>query len=277
MTKTELRTAIANGEVDINNQTLFLKGLIKGFLYDISKKVRLRNNPVPHVILNTGGDILWLENKGQDAGVEPYEISNENGIYSQVPRCVVTMGGIEVLEDQLTNPFTRGMCDFEYEGEIWGLNLEFRRMPLKVSMSLKYVVDTFGDSLALTQYIMSNLLFINTFDMTYLGQTITSSYKVPANYNTEMNLTFDGGTTESKYRTISLDIDIETNLPIYNGRTVVFNDEFISSVRTNINGHEHDTGPDVTMRPDINTDTFVDGARKDYVNPLAGKKLLRAR
>ena len=42
----------------------------------------------------------------------------------------------------------------------------------------------------------------------------------------EKNITFDGGTTDQKLRTIELTLEVESNLPVYNERTAVENDKF---------------------------------------------------
>jgi hypothetical protein len=95
-------------------------------------------------------------------------------------------------------------------------------------------MDSFTDLLSITQHIISKMLFIRTFKFDYLGQTIQASYKVPTSYQGEKNITFDGGTTESKLRTISLDLDVESNFPVFNERTVIENSNFIKTQRYGI-------------------------------------------
>ena len=212
---------IVKGEIDVNNQELFMSTLFKALLHNLNHQMMLRDKNIPHFILNTGDDIMWLENKGQDNSKEPYQVSNEDYIYNSVPRCMVNLGGIEVLEDQITSPYSRGEFEISTDDILQGFSAEFRRMPLKFSVTLKYYLDSFTDVLSVTQYIITKLLFIRTFKFDYLGQIIEASYKVPTSFDDEKNITFDGGTTEQKLRTIELTLDVETNMPVYDERTTI--------------------------------------------------------
>jgi hypothetical protein len=212
---------IVKGEIDVNNQELFMSTLFKALLHNLNHQMMLRDKNIPHFILNTGDDIMWLENKGQDNSKEPYQVSNEDYIYNSVPRCMVNLGGIEVLEDQITSPYSRGEFEISDDDILQSFSAEFRRMPLKFSVTLKYYLDSFTDVLSVTQYIITKLLFIRTFKFDYLGQIIEASYKVPTSFDNEKNITFDGGTTEQKLRTIELTLDVETNMPVYDERTTI--------------------------------------------------------
>jgi hypothetical protein len=134
---------------------------------------------------------------------------------------MVNLGGIEVLEDQITSPYSRGEFEISDDDIIQAFSAEFRRMPLKFSVTLKYYLDSFTDVLSVTQYIITKLLFIRTFKFDYLGQMIEASYKVPTSFDDEKNITFDGGTTDQKLRTIELTLDVETNMPVYDERTTI--------------------------------------------------------
>ena len=80
-----LWSKLRTGEIDANNQSLFLSILIKGLIYNLNDKISVRGKYVPHYILNTGDDIMYLEVKGQDHSIEPLEVSNEDYIYTMVP------------------------------------------------------------------------------------------------------------------------------------------------------------------------------------------------
>lgn len=231
----EIQNKIISGQVDVNNYELFMSTLIRALIYNLKNQIFLRGKSVEHFILNTGDDIMYLEHKGQDINKDPLGVPNEDYIYNTIPRCIVDLSTIEVLEDQVTNPYTRGNFELEVDDILYGFNAEYRRVPLKISVSLKYYMDSFTDSLAITQYIISKLLFIRTFKFDYLGQTIQASYKVPTSYQSEKNITFDGGTTESKLRTISLELDVESNFPVFNERTVIENSNFIKGNKVDIN------------------------------------------
>lgn len=205
----------------MNNKELFMSTLFKALLYNLNHQMMLRDKNIPHFILNTGDDIMYLENKGQDNSKEPQQVSNEDYIYNSIPRCIVNLGGIEVLEDQVTSPYSRGEFEISTDDILQAFSAEFRRIPLRFSVTLKYYLDSFTDVLSVTQYIITKLLFIRTFKFDYLGQTIEASYKVPTSFDNEKNITFDGGTTEQKLRTIELTLEVETNMPVYDERTAI--------------------------------------------------------
>ena len=55
---------IRKGVIDINNQQLFFSIVAKGFIYKLNQNLKLRGKNIPHYILNTGDDIMYLEVKG---------------------------------------------------------------------------------------------------------------------------------------------------------------------------------------------------------------------
>lgn len=236
----EIFEKISRGDIDINNSQQFLSTVIKSFISNLNGQIKLHNKTVPHFILNTGDDIMYLENKGQNNAIEPGTVSNEDYIYNSIPRCILDVKSIEVLEDQITSPYTRGYFEISDEDTIQNFNAEFRRIPLKLSIDLKYYLDSFSDVMNITQKVISKMLFIRVFNFDYLGQTIQASYKVPTSYDHEKDIAFDGGSTEQKVRTISLSIDIETNMPVFDEKTVILSDEFIKTYLYNIKTSSND-------------------------------------
>lgn len=253
-----LRHKIETREIDINNQSLFFSTLIKGLVWNLHKDLTIRKGVIPHFFLNTGNDEMYLEVKGQDQSKAPFETINENYVYNSIPRCILDMSSIEVEEDQLTNPYTRGHFDMEVDEMIRGFNAEFRRLPIKLSVSLKYYLDTFTDMLELTQQILTHLIFIKSYKFEYMGHTITATYKVPTNIGHEKNITFDGGTTDSKFRIVSLDLEVETNLPVFDEKTVIGNEETISDFTGGIYDKEGNLGKYTFDSERTSTKEFID-------------------
>lgn len=230
----ELWKKIRGGTIDINNQDLFFGILSKAFLYNINQKLILRGISIPHYIPNTGDDIMYLEIKGQDHSIERPLIggqmpvvSNEDFMYSQIPRCMVQPTGINIQTDQLTSPYSYGRFEVEVEDMIYMFRSEFRRIPVVVSYSLKYYLDSFTDAISVSQQLINKLAFINNFDFTYLGNVLKASYMLPSDINTEFQIEFDGLSQENKYRTISLDIEVNTNIPIIYPETIIPADNYI--------------------------------------------------
>jgi hypothetical protein len=220
---------IRTGEIDINNQELFFSTLIKGLILKLNQDISIRDIPVPHIIVHTGSDALYLEHKGYNQNIESSSISNEDYIYSIIPRCVVNPGGIDLVADQLTNPYSLGQIQYDSGDNLYNLCGEFRRLPLKLSVELKYYTDSYRDLLELVQQTLTNLAFIRTYNITYMGQQITCSYKIPESFSDEHLTELDGKTQDDKYHTLPLSIEIETNLPVFEKRTIMSADKYIGN------------------------------------------------
>lgn len=241
MKNVDIIEKIRRGEIDINNQELFFSNLIKGLMLKLNEDISIRGIPVPHIIVHTGSDALYLENKGYDQSVEPLSVSNENYIYNVTPRCIVTPGGIDLISDQLSNPYSLGQIQYDSGDNLYNLSGEFRRLPLKLSVELKYFTDSFRDLLELVQQVLTNLAFIRTYNITYMGQMITCSYKIPEAFSEEHLTDLDGTTQDDKSHILPLTIEVETNLPVFERRTIMSSDNYIKKAIHNVYGPEINT------------------------------------
>lgn len=226
-----------NGILDINVQELFMSALIKGLMINLNNDIKVRGKGVPHIILHTGDDRMWIEAKGYDASIEPINVSNEDWVYSVTPKCIVTPAGIDLDVNQLTSPYSLGSTQYtnnidEYGG-IYMLSGEFRRIPIKLSVELKYYTDSYTDMLELIQYIIANLSFIRTYNIVYMGQKIKCSYKIPESFSDEHTMELDGAMTENREHSLSLSLEVESNIPIFNNKTIMPSN-IITNTQTNI-------------------------------------------
>ena len=221
--------SIRTGALDVNTQELFFPLIIKGLLRSLNDAIYIRNIPVPHYILHTGDDRMFLEQKGHDISKEPQSISNEDWIYSITPKCIVTPGGIDLDTAQLTSPYSLGKCQLESDTEIVSLTGEFRRLPVKLAIDLKYYVDSYTDMMELIQYVTTNLAFIRTYNIVYMGQKIKCSYKIPDSYGEEHTMDIDGAFQDSREHSLSLSIEVETTFPVFSNRTMVSSDSIVGA------------------------------------------------
>jgi hypothetical protein len=217
---------IRKGVLDINVQELFFSVLIKGLLYKLNKEIKIRGIYVPHMILHTGDDKMWIETKGYDASIEPLQISNEQNIYSVIPKCLVTTSNIDLDVSQLTSPYSIGNLQYcedkdEETKGIYSLVGEFRRIPVKIGIELKYYTESFTDMLELIQSTIANLSFIRTFDIVYMGQKIKCSYKIPESFGEEHTMDIDGALQDNRNHSLSLSIEVESCLPVFNQKTIM--------------------------------------------------------
>lgn len=223
---TKIVNDIRNGYLDVNVQDLFLSILIKGLLCNLNDDIKIRGKAVPHYIMHTGDDRMFLAARGYDFNIEPSQPSNEiNTIYSIIPKCIVNPTGIDLDTAQLTSPYSIGALQFNIDkGDNSGLYLlkgEFRRIPLKLSVDLTYYVDSYTDMLELIQYVVTNLAFIRNYDIMYMGQKIKCSYKIPDSFSEEHTMDIDGTLQDSREHKLSLSVEVETSFPVFNNKTIM--------------------------------------------------------
>ena len=53
-----------------------------------------------------------------------------------------------------------------------------------------------------------------------MGQTISCSYKIPESFEDQHMAELTGDTQESRNRTIELQLEVESNFPVYASRTI---------------------------------------------------------
>lgn len=226
--KHEIINKIRREEIDVNNQSLFFPIVIKGLLIKLNEHIKIRDKKLPHFIIHTGDDTMYLSVKGQNAAIEPLEISNEEYVYNSVPRCLVTVSGVNIDSDQLTSPYVQGHMQFESDDNLYTLSGEFRRIPVKLSVNCKYYVDSWGDLMDLTQQIITKLAFVQTYNVSYLGQLIKCSYVIPTSLEGEYLTELDGTTQDNKLRTMELSLEVDTNIPVWENRTMILADDYIT-------------------------------------------------
>lgn len=225
---------IRGGALDVNGQELFFPLVLKGLLVNLRNCIKIRGEGVPHIITHMGDDRMWLDARGYDNSIEPLQISNENSIYNIVPRCNVNPGGITLDAGQLTNPYSVGQCQVNTDKGVYTLKGEFRRIPVKMSVELKYQTDSYTDLMEAIQYIVSNLAFVRTYDIMYMGQKIKCSYKIPDSFDGEHQMDLDGSISDGREHTMSMTVEVETNMPVFSNKTMALADKIITKTQTNL-------------------------------------------
>lgn len=225
---------IRGGALDVNGQELFFPLVLKGLLVNLRKCIKIRGEGVPHIITHMGDDRMWLDARGYDNSIEPLQISNENSIYNIVPRCNVNPGGITLDAGQLTNPYSVGQCQVNTDKGVYTLKGEFRRIPVKMSVELKYQTDSYTDLMEAIQYIVSHLAFVRTYDIMYMGQKIKCSYKIPDSFDGEHQMDLDGSISDGREHTMSMSVELETNMPVFSNKTMALADKIITKTVANV-------------------------------------------
>lgn len=218
----------------------FFAILIKGVLSFLNKNIKLNGKSVNHFIFNTGSSYLYLENNGYELSL--CETSGEDTMYMKMPRCIVNMGNITAVTEELTSPYSRGNYEriSSITNKIETYNAEIRRLPVEVGLSLQYVLSTTNESLILIQEFLDKIVFQRYFNIVYLGQRIMCSIEFPQDFKIEFNKIDLSSPDALVQKLIGIELKICTSYPLINDKTEVDASKFISTFRAEIDVKEID-------------------------------------
>ena len=165
---------------------------------------------------------MYVETNGYKYNVS--EVTGEDTIYMERPRCVVELGDIKIDTAELPQPFIRGVYERldNEDKKIKGYNAEIQRMPIEMTINLQYVLSTFNEGLVLTQEIIDRMCFQRYFSVVYLGQIIKCSIEFPQDFTINMNK-IDMSSAEANNKTISFSLNLCTSYPAIDENTEVKN------------------------------------------------------
>ena len=208
----------------------FFAVIIKGALAFLTNNIIMYGKPIRHFIFNTGSSYMYVETNGYKYKIS--EVTNEDTIYMERPRCIVNIGDINIDTNELTQAFIRGTYERldSGDGQIKGYNAEMRRMPVEVQLDLQYVLSTFNESVTLVEELISKMCFQKYFNVVYLGQVIKCSLEFPSNYNIQVNK-IDMSSAEANNRTINIQLTLCASYPDIDEKTEVPNSYIIQSFR----------------------------------------------
>ena len=94
-----------------------------------------------------------------------------------------TVGNFSIPMEELTAPYIRGVYERvstaeKTKGQIMAYNAEMRRLPIEMSMTLKYVFSNFNEAIIFVQELFEKILFQRYFQIVYLGQIINCSIEI---------------------------------------------------------------------------------------------------
>ena len=207
-----------------NRDERFFAIVIKGLLSWFNRNIVLYNKPINHFIFNTGSSYLYMESNGYEYTVA--ETTGEDTIYMQLPRCLIEISDINIPLEELSAPFSRGTYERKSGNQLQGFNAEMRRLPIELTINMKYYLSNFNETIILLQEIIDKLVFQKYFNITYLGKVVQCSIEFPANFNPELNK-IDMASPEPNQRNLTFDIKICTNYPLIDTRTEIPTDKVI--------------------------------------------------
>jgi hypothetical protein len=223
-----------------NRDERFFSILTKGVLGWLTRNIVLYGKPIKHFIFNTGSSYMYVENNGYEFSWS--EVSGEDWIYHEMPRCVCNFGNISIPQEELSNPFVRGTYERRKGDDIQGYNAEIRRLPIELTISLHYILSNMNESLILMEEIMNKLVFQQYFNIVYLGQVIECSVEHDGSQSVELNK-IDMSSTDTNQKTIDFDLKVCTNYPIINERSETSNKDVIGTFGSELLVHSQIEDP----------------------------------
>ena len=217
----------------------FFSIIIKGMLAWLTNNVVLYGKPIRHFIFNTGSTYMYVETNGYKYNVT--EVTDQDTIYMERPRCIVEPGSISIETAELTQPYIRGVYERidNATDSIQGYNAEIQRIPIDMSFNLQYVLSTFNEALVITQEIIDKLCFQRYFSVVYLGQVVKCSIEFPEDFNININK-IDMASADPNNRTIVIPVKLSTSYPAIDEETEVKNSYVMASLQSTIGTYYED-------------------------------------
>jgi len=220
-----------------NRDERFFSIIVKGLISWLNRNIVLYNESINHFIFNTGSSYLYMESNGYEYNLS--ETTGEDTMYMKLPRCILEISDIDFPTEELTSPYSRGNYERRSGNQLQGFNAEIRRLPIELSLNLKYYLSNFNETLVLLQELIDKLIFQQYYNITYLGQIIQCSIEFPGNVNPELNK-IDMTSPDPNQRNITLNVKICTNYPLINTRTEIPTDKVITAYGTEMDLYNHD-------------------------------------
>lgn len=199
-----------------NRDERFFAILIKGALGWLTNNIVMYNKPIRHYILHSGSSYLYVESNGYEYTTQ--EVTGEDWMYTELPRCICKYNEVTVTTEELSNPFIVGSYQRPSGNNIVEFNAEIMRVPIELTLNCEYTLSNMNEALILQQELIDKIMFQRYFNIIYLGNIIQCSIEFPTNVTIDIN-DLDLAATEVNYKKISISLKICSNYPVINRRT----------------------------------------------------------
>lgn len=250
-----------------NRDERFFSIVMKGLISWLNRNILMYNKSINHFIFNTGSSYLYVESNGYEYNVS--EVTGEDSMYMQLPRCIIEINSVHVPMEELTSPFSRGNYERRDGNLIRGYNAEIQRLPLEISIKLSYYLGTFNESLILLQEIIDKIVFQQYFNVTYLGNIIQCSIQFQADAQTQINK-IDMTSPDPNQRLIELEITVDTNYPVINERSEIPTDKVIEKFGYEVDLYLNNKKGDIIAKGNIIEDEGFNDFENENVNEPEG-------
>ena len=233
-----------------NRDERFFSILLKGTISYLNNHIKMYDKSINHFVFNTGSSYMYVESNGYEFSWN--ETSGEDTMYMELPRCVIQMNNIDIPQEELSQPYSRGNYEHKDGDQIKGFNAEIKRIPIELTLDLHYVFSNFNEGIVVMQELFDELVFQRYFNIVYLGQIVQCSIEFATSYNIELNK-IDLAAAETNVRNLNIPVKVCTNYPAINEKTEISSSQIISKFSGFINQHNRDEHIEI----------MVDGIKSD--------------
>ena len=216
-----------------NRDDRFFAIVLEGALAWLTNNIVMYGKPIRHFVFSTGSSYMYIETDGYKYSTT--EVTGEDKIYMERPRCVASIDNVSIETAELTQPGVRGVYE-RYDStnhEIRGYNAEMRRLPVTINTNMQYVMSTFNESVVLLEEIIAKMCFQRYFSVVYLGQVIQCSIEFPQDFRIDVNK-LDMSSADPNNKSINVSFKIETSYPVIDETTEVPNATLMKSMVSEI-------------------------------------------
>ena len=246
-----------------NKDDVLIRNILIGTLHSMRDRITWNNTinsendkvDVP-IYFTVAGSERFLS----DIFLNQYKIETETiaeTVYNKYPRAHVSMEGISIQEEFLTNKFTRANHLKQTEdGELIQFNSEFQDIPVKIDMQVKVYVDSIIDIFKCWNSIMKNMYSNVHYYIDTNGIKIPCYFKIPESINKERPLDF--GFSDKKEIIVTFDIEVQASYPLFKEETSMFAGDRIEKIMYSIETKN------TNLTPDRENGDFKDSGGVEY-------------
>ena len=224
-----------------NKDDVFIRNMIVSLLAEMNKKIYYYNREdngtvtkitVPCLYSITGSERFLRDEFYYDALEEGKAI----GDYERVPRCVVSLNGINVNSSEQTNKYNHTKIVRESNGVLRTCLLNVEWIPVSLSFNCKILCSNNIELFKITECIISKIYKNpNYFKVDFGMFNVDGCFSVPTDYS--HNISTEFGFSDKKEFSMEFNIEMKSFIPAFeHGLLMCEIDEMLSKLPAGENG-----------------------------------------
>ena len=224
-----------------NKDDVFIRSMIVCLLAEMNKKIYYYNREdngtvtkitVPCLYSITGSERFLRDEFYYDALEEGKAI----GDYERVPRCVVSLNGINVNSSEQTNKYNHTKIVRESNGVLRTCLLNVEWIPVSLSFNCKILCSNNIELFKITECIISKIYKNpNYFKVDFGMFNVDGCFSVPTDYS--HNISTEFGFSDKKEFSMEFNIEMKSFIPAFeHGLLMCEIDEMLSKLPAGENG-----------------------------------------